>query len=42
MDINDLLKKANSLEASDLDIKVGSYPIVRIQGELNPLISEKR
>lgn len=42
MDINDLLKKANLLEASDLHIKVGSYPIVRIHGELNPLTSEKR
>jgi twitching motility protein PilT len=42
MDINELLKKANSLEASDLHIKVGSYPIVRIYGELTPLTSEKK
>jgi twitching motility protein PilT len=42
MDINDLLKKAHSLEASDLHIKVGSPPILRIHGELTPLTAEKR
>jgi twitching motility protein PilT len=42
MDINDLLKKANALDASDLHIKVGSPPIVRIYGELAPLTSEKK
>jgi len=42
MDINDLLKKANTLDASDLHIKVGSPPILRIYGELAPLTSEKR
>jgi twitching motility protein PilT len=42
MDINDLLKKAHSSEASDLHIKVGSPPILRIHGELTPLTSEKR
>ncbi len=42
MDINDLLKKAYSLEASDLHIKVGSPPILRIYGELSPLASEKK
>jgi twitching motility protein PilT len=42
MEINDLLKKAHSLSASDLHIKVGSYPILRIHGELNPLTSETR
>jgi twitching motility protein PilT len=42
MDINELLKKANSLDASDLHIKVGSPPIVRIYGELAPLTSEKK
>ena len=42
MDINDLLKKANALEASDLHIKVGSPPIVRIYGELTPLTTERR
>jgi twitching motility protein PilT len=42
MDINELLKKAHALEASDLHIKVGSPPIVRIYGELTPLVSEKK
>ncbi len=42
MDINELLKKAYSLEASDLHIKVGSPPILRIYGELSPLASEKK
>lgn len=42
MDINDLLKKANTLDASDLHIKVGSPPIVRIYGELAPLSSEQK
>jgi len=42
MEINELLKKARSLDASDLHVKVGSPPILRIYGELTPLTSEKR
>ena len=42
MDINELLKKAHAMDASDLHIKVGSPPIVRIYGELTPLVSEKK
>lgn len=42
MDINELLKKAHSLDASDLHIKVGSPPILRIYGELTALTSEKK
>ncbi|MBE0425521.1 MAG: type IV pilus twitching motility protein PilT [Nitrospirae bacterium] len=42
MDINELLKKAYSLEASDLHIKVGSTPVLRIYGELAPIASEKK
>ncbi len=42
MEINDLLRKAHALEASDLHIKVGSPPILRIHGELVPLTSEKK
>ena len=42
MDINELLRKAHALEASDLHIKVGSPPILRIYGELTPLTSEKK
>lgn len=42
MDINELLKTAHSMGASDLHLKVGSHPILRINGELNPLTSENR
>jgi twitching motility protein PilT len=42
MEINDLLKKAHALDASDLHIKVGSPPILRIYGELTPLTSESK
>jgi twitching motility protein PilT len=42
MDINELLKKAHVLEASDLHIKVGSPPILRIYGELTPITSERK
>lgn len=42
MDIIALLKKAVSLNASDLHIKAGSPPVLRINGELTPLASEKR
>lgn len=42
MEINDLLKIAVTQNASDLHIKVGSPPILRIAGELTPLTSENR
>lgn len=42
MEINELLKEASSSQASDLHIKVGSPPILRINGELVPMQSEKR
>ncbi len=42
VDINELLKKAVQMGASDLHIKVGSTPIVRINGELSTLSGEKR
>jgi twitching motility protein PilT len=42
MDIIELLKKAHAMNASDLHIKVGSPPVLRIDGELNPLTSESR
>jgi twitching motility protein PilT len=42
MDINELLRKANAMEASDLHIKVGSQPILRIYGELTPVTTEKK
>ena len=42
MEINDLLKTAHTMGASDLHLKVGSYPILRINGELTPLSSDNR
>ena len=42
MDVNELLKTAHSQGASDLHIKVGSTPIMRINGELHPLSDENR
>src|SRR4030066_594238 len=42
MDINELLKKAHSLSASDLHLKVGSHPIFRINGELSQFSTENR
>jgi twitching motility protein PilT len=41
-DINELLRLAAEQGASDLHIKVGSPPIMRINGELVPLSSEER
>jgi twitching motility protein PilT len=37
MEIDDFLKVAIESDASDLHIKAGNYPIVRIHGKLNPL-----
>ncbi|KAB2951658.1 type IV pilus twitching motility protein PilT [Heliorestis acidaminivorans] len=37
MDINELLKEAVTLGASDLHITVGAPPIVRLHGDLRPL-----
>lgn len=42
MDVNELLKSAHSQGASDLHLKVGSHPILRINGELSPLSTENR
>jgi twitching motility protein PilT len=42
MEVNELLQKAHSMGASDLHLKVGSCPILRINGELSPLSTEKR
>ena len=42
MHINDLLKLASERRASDLHLKVGSHPVVRINGELIPLVETKR
>ncbi|MDD5435309.1 MAG: type IV pilus twitching motility protein PilT [Nitrospira sp.] len=37
MDINELLTLVVSKNASDLHVKVGSFPLVRVNGELAPL-----
>ena len=37
MDINELLKSAHAMGASDVHLKVGSQPIVRVNGQLSPL-----
>jgi len=42
MNINDLLKMAVERKASDLHLKVGSHPVLRIDGELAPLGELKR
>ena len=42
MNINDLLKIAVERKASDLHLKVGSHPVLRIDGELLPLPELKR
>jgi twitching motility protein PilT len=42
MHINDLLKIAVERKASDLHLKVGSHPIIRVDGELIPLVDLKR
>jgi twitching motility protein PilT len=40
--VNDLLKIAVDARASDLHLKVGSYPMMRVRGALTPVSEEKR
>ena len=40
--IDDLLKRCAERGASDLHLKVGSYPVVRINGKLLPMTEHKR
>ncbi|MFB3851535.1 MAG: type IV pilus twitching motility protein PilT [Acidobacteriota bacterium] len=42
MHINDLLKIASEKGSSDLHLKVGSHPVVRINGVLQPLTETRR
>ncbi len=42
MHINDLLKMAIERSASDVHLKVGQHPVIRINGELFPLVDIKR
>lgn len=41
MQVNDLLKAAVEKGASDLHLKVGSYPMARVHGHLAPVSTEK-
>ena len=42
MHVNDLLKIAVESGASDLHLKAGSYPMMRVRGTLTPAIEDKR
>src|SRR5688500_19612945 len=42
MHVNDLLKIAVDTGASDLHLKVGSYPMLRVRGSLVPAVSDRR
>ena len=42
MDITDLLTAAVHAGASDLHLKVGGYPMMRVHGELCPTTEERR
>ena len=42
MHVNDLLKIAVESGASDLHLKVGSYPMMRVRGALIPATEERR
>jgi len=42
MHVNDLLKVAVEMSASDLHLKVGSYPMMRVRGALMPVNETKK
>lgn len=42
MHINDVLKAAAERGASDIHLKVGSHPIIRVDGKLEPMVDMKR
>ncbi|MBI4887475.1 MAG: type IV pilus twitching motility protein PilT [Acidobacteria bacterium] len=42
MNVNDLLKVAVERGASDLHLKAGSYPMIRVRGDLAPVSQDKR
>ncbi len=42
VDIDSILQKSVQMKASDLHVKAGSQPIVRIDGKLSVLHDEKR
>jgi twitching motility protein PilT len=42
MHVNDILKVATERKASDVHLKVGSHPLIRVDGQLVPLVEFKR
>ncbi len=42
MHVNDLLKIAVEAGASDLHLKVGNYPMMRVRGALTAAVDDKR
>ena len=42
IEINDLLKKAAGYNASDLHLKVGNPPVIRVDGKLHPIPQMRR
>ena len=42
LNINDILKISVERRASDLHLKVGSPPVLRIDGRLVPMVEQKR
>src|SRR5688572_25046283 len=42
MDVNALLRQAIEVGASDLHLKVGSLPMVRVHGHLSPVAQDKK
>jgi twitching motility protein PilT len=42
MDLNQLLADALALGASDVHLKVGNFPVVRVDGTLRPLVQDLR
>ena len=42
MHVNDLLKVAVESGASDLHLKVGTFPMMRVRGTLVPVSEEKK
>jgi twitching motility protein PilT len=42
MDVNELLKQMMERQASDLHLKVGSPPVIRVNGNLHPITEHQR
>lgn len=42
MHVNEILKAAMDRQATDLHLKVGSHPVIRVEGRLQPMLDMKR